>query len=145
MALRELKLGLLLAVASLFSCDDGPGESAKRPEERHCVEGDKYVDDALCTAEEGRDGGGASGTVAMGGPRYHYVYVPYGYYWGPGFSAGAFAEARLPGSGNALVSSGRGGAPATGVSSAHSSGVARGGFGSTGAAHASGGGSATAS
>ncbi|HET9553446.1 MAG TPA: hypothetical protein VFP50_10805 [Anaeromyxobacteraceae bacterium] len=78
-------------------------------EERHCVGADGRY-------LEDRDCDPQSPTYRQSA---HWVYVPHRYYGGAGTHAGGYVSATSPGRG--------------------SSGVARGGFGSTGTAHAGGG------
>ena len=105
---RRLDLTLLLAVAPLVAGCDGP-------EERHCVDAEGvYRPDEECLAPAS-----ASGTWDQAPPRrVHWVYVPQHHYGGIGTHAGSYVHSTSPGRGSA--------------------GVSRGGFGSTGAAHAAG-------
>ena len=133
---NRLKLGLLLTVAATFGCE--PERAVNVPAEgvepRRCVgEDEKFADDSLC---ERTDGGGGTGTWVAdanrsdGGyrsyPRYHYVFVPLGYYGGVGSSAAGFMHATSPGSGHAAV---RSGAVPLSASGSHAGSVSRGGFG----------------
>jgi hypothetical protein len=126
----SIRLGLLLAASALLSsCRDEP------PPERRCVDGDgKFADESLCVAEatpppDGGTADGATGTWGETGPAprgggYHFIWIPYGSYGGVGTYAAGFQRG-----------TGSGGAATSGS-------VTRGGFGATGAAHASPGGSA---
>jgi len=150
----KLKLGLLLLVATLLACEEtGFSEDDKQAlaaeEEQHCVdEKGNYVDDKECmTPDAGGwdpqivsvDGGSTQpvhqpGQTVVVYPHYHYVYVPRSYYLGLGHPAEGFVTATSPGSGAAFVSSGK---AVSAAPSAHSSFVARGGFGSSGHAGSS--------
>lgn len=143
-----VKLGILLAVAGAFGCEEKAvnvpaSEGGALREERRCVGPDQnFADDRLC---EQPDAGGATGTwVADPGrpdggywhhPHYHYVYVPWGFYPGIGASALGFLHATTPGSGAAAVRAGAATHPSASPGS-HGT-VSRGGFGGTGAAHSS--------
>ena len=125
---RDLKLGLLLAVASLFGCTR-VSEEREQPaagEEKRCVGDDgKFADDKACSgAATGSWGDDQRARGAVGTNGYHYVYVPFGYYM-LGASAAGFMRSTTPGSGHAAVAEGRVSAPS----------AARGGFGATGTAH----------
>ncbi len=99
----------------------------------------KFADESLCATSEASpppDGGAADGATGTWGepgaaPRsggYHFIWIPYGSFGGVGTYAAGFQ---------------RGAGPAGAPSGAATSGsVSRGGFGATGAAHASPGGSA---
>ncbi len=125
----SIRLGLLLAASALLSsCRD-------EPPERRCVDADgKFADESSCTAEATPlpDGGAAEGATGTWGepgaaPRpggYHFIWIPHGSYGGIGTYAAGFQRG-----------TGSGGATTSGS-------VSRGGFGATGAAHASPGGSA---
>lgn len=127
---RDLKLGLLLAVASLYGCRTGFDEQPATGEEKRCVGPDeKFADDKACSgAASGSWGDEQRTRGAVGMTGYHYVYVPFGYYM-MGASAAGFMRSVTPGSGHAAVAEGRAGAP---------SASARGGFGATGTAHSTG-------
>jgi hypothetical protein len=131
----SIRLGLLLAVSALLtSC------SREKADERRCVDGDgQFVDEGHCTSAGaggspagGSDGGVASGAtggwdLADGGaPQgrggYHFIWIPYGAFGGVGTYAPGY------------VRSGAGGTTHPGAATSGS--VTRGGFGSTGAAHA---------
>lgn len=137
----RLRLGLLLLVAALVACDEGFSEEDKEAmnEEQHCVdENGNYVDDKECEQSDagtsrayGYSDVHAHGQTVVVYPHYHYVYVPHGYYAGVGYPSEGFSSATAPGSGSALVSSGK---AVTAAPAAHSSFVSRGGFGSGGRA-----------
>jgi hypothetical protein len=124
----SVRLGILLAVAAvILACE------RERPPERRCVDGDgRFVDEAMC-ADGGAataDGGTARATGEWeepdgGAPHrtggFHFVWIPYGAFGGMGTYAPGYVR---PGPGG----------PAAGPSSPGA--VTRGGFGSTGAAHA---------
>lgn len=118
----QLPLVVLLAVAAGCSST------------RRCVnDAQQEVDESLCAQDEREaaaaeaaadaDGGAVSNNVAYVS---HYPYWYGGYVWGGRVRGGSVSYRSSGGS----FSSG---------SSAHATGVSRGGFGATGAAHASGG------
>jgi hypothetical protein len=109
----SIRLGLLLAAAA------GCGDS-----ERRCVDDDqRAVDPVLCLE-------GDAGPQAFAGRHYHYWYGGSRlFFFGPVFGGSSFR-------GSSAYRSSGGSVPGGSVSSP--SGVSRGGFGSTGAAHAGG-------
>jgi hypothetical protein len=127
----SIRLGLLLAVSALLSCQ------GEKPRERRCVDADgRYVDDGLCTgttAGTGPEGTAVAGATGGwdapdgGAPAqrggYHFIWIPYGMFGGFGTYAPGYVRTGPPGT-------------AAGATAAPGS-VTRGGFGSTGAAHAS--------
>ncbi len=125
----SIRLGILLAVSALLvACE------RERPPERRCVDVDgKFVDEGMCAGagEAPPDGGTARATGSWDepdggpGPRpggFHFVWIPYGAFGGMGTYAPGYVRP-VPG--------GEAGAGHSG-----SGAVTRGGFGSTGAAHA---------
>jgi hypothetical protein len=135
---RDLKLGLLLAVASLFGCTRVSEEQPAPGEEKRCVSDDgTFADDKACSgAATGSWGEDQRTRGVVGTSGYHYVYVPVGYYM-LGASAAGFMRSVTPGSGHSAVAEGRVGAPARGGfgGTGSSTAEARGGFGATGTAH----------
>jgi hypothetical protein len=125
----SVRLGILLAVSALLlACE------RERPPERRCVDADgRCVDEGMCAVGDPAtpDGGHASATGDWeepdggAGPRrsgFHFVWIPYGAFGGMGTYAPGYVR---PGPGGG-ADSGR----------ASSGAVTRGGFGATGAAHA---------
>lgn len=124
----SVRLGILLAVSALLvACE------RERPPERRCVDVDgKFVDEAMCATagEAPPDGGVARATGSWdepdggAGPHrsgFHFVWIPYGAFGGMGTYAPGYVRP----------------VPGGDAGAGHStSGVTRGGFGSTGAAHA---------
>jgi hypothetical protein len=134
----SVRLGLLLAASALLlACE------REKPQERRCVDDDgRFVDESMCSTigEAARGPLGPSGppsgatgdwgeadgrTAASRGGGFHFIWIPYGSYGGVGTYASGFVRPGSPGSG----------APGA---------VSRGGFGATGAAHASPGATGTA-
>ena len=120
--------------ALLVSCD------REKPQERHCVDGEgRFVDEGLCAGgAAGPTGGVASeatgswdsqggGTQANRGG-FHFIWIPYGMFGGMGSYAPGYVR-----SGAGSAAGARPAAPGT----TSEGSVTRGGFGATGAAHAS--------